>query len=156
MIKWNQVSRCLCRFISNFLKESSFLHGSLWELVGWTRFSCKLCWYSMEQICWLNCYKSPRVQCIKWASNNHTAVRYGIDTDWSFQLLVVLTYFPIEIYRIISHQKQSLEWLIWIYGISGQQCYGLRLVWYLGPLVTHSNLAQKCVPHCISIIYSWI
>ena len=47
---------------------------------GGTWFSCKLCWYSMDHICWLNGFKSSRVQGIKWASNHHAAAdttRFG-------------------------------------------------------------------------------
>ena len=63
----------------------------------------------MEQNNWLNGYKSSRVQGIKGASNQYTAARYAIDTDGSFQPLVVLTYFRIGIYRIISLEKQLLD-----------------------------------------------
>ena len=41
----------------------------------------KICWYSMECICWLNGFKSPRVQGFKWASNHCVARVQGFNSD---------------------------------------------------------------------------
>ena len=66
-----------------------------WGGLG-TRFSCKLCWYSTEHDCWLNGFKSSRVQCIEWVSNHHVAVRYAVDMDGSLQGWFLLNNCPTE------------------------------------------------------------
>ena len=56
------------------------LNGSQWELGDGTRFSIRWCWYRMEHICWLNGFKSPMVQRMKWTSNHCAAAKYAVDT----------------------------------------------------------------------------
>ena len=43
----------------------------------------------MEHICWLNGFKSSKVQGIKWAPNHRAAARYAIDIksfSWIFSI----------------------------------------------------------------------
>ena len=85
-------------------QSSLYLNRSLWELRSGTRLSCKLCWCSMEHICWLNGFKSSRVQGIRWDSNYYAAARYAVDTT-----IIISIVFPLNSTRNLVSNK---TWLL--------------------------------------------
>ena len=101
---------------------------------GGTRFSCKLCWYSIEHIHWLNGFTSSRVQGIEWALNHHAAARYAVDTDrmvspdqfscWKLMnIIIAVFYFP-------CHQRRKRV----------QAWRDLRQRWPVGNRKTQQNV----------------